>query len=76
MVKSIQNSSPPYRVRTSEVMKRLNRVISRKIISKAGEKSLISFTKLVPVIGAPIGGAFDYLGTMAVGRTALKFYKG
>ena len=61
---------------TREVMKRLNRVISRKIISKAGEKSLISFTKLVPIIGAPIGGAFDYLGTMAVGRTALNFYKG
>ena len=30
---------------TREVMKRLNRVISRKIISKAGEKSLISFCK-------------------------------
>ena len=61
---------------TREVMKKINKVISRKIITKAGEKSLVSFAKLVPVIGAPIGGAFDFFGTQAVGRTALKFYKG
>jgi hypothetical protein len=61
---------------TREVMKKVNRIISRKIITKAGEKSIISFTKLVPVAGAPIGAAFDYFGTQSVGRTALKFYKG
>ena len=30
----------------------------------------ISFAKVVPIVGAPIGGAFDYFGTLAVGRTA------
>ena len=61
---------------TREIMKKINRVVSRKIISKAGEKSLASFVKLVPIIGAPVGAGFDYFGTQAVGRTALKFYKG
>lgn len=61
---------------TREVMKRINKVISRRIITKAGEKSFVSFAKLVPVVGAPIGGAFDYFGTRAIGKTALAFYKG
>lgn len=61
---------------TREVMKKINKIISRKIITKAGEKSFVSFAKLVPVVGAPIGGAFDFFGTQAVGRTALRFYKG
>jgi len=59
-----------------EVMKKINKVISRKIITKAGEKSLTSFTKLVPLVGAPIGGAVNLYGTTAVGKTALMFYKG
>ncbi|OEH85562.1 hypothetical protein BHU72_15075 [Desulfuribacillus stibiiarsenatis] len=61
---------------TREVMKKVNKILTRKIITKAGEKSLISFTKLVPLVGAPIGGSIDFFGTYFVGRTAWKFYKG
>ena len=61
---------------TREVMKKVNRVLSRKIITKAGERSLTSFTKLVPIVGAPIGFAFNYLGTRGIGKVAFKFYKG
>ena len=60
---------------TREVMKKINSVISRKIITKAGQKSVISFAKLVPLAGAPIGAAFDYFGTRSVGKVALKFYR-
>lgn len=59
-----------------EVMKKVNKIVSRKLITKAGEKSLTSFTKLVPLVGAPIGGSINYFGTQAVGNTALQFYKG
>lgn len=59
-----------------EVMKKVNKVISRKIITKAGEKSFTSFTKLVPLVGAPIGGGINLIGTHAVGKAALEFYKG
>ncbi len=59
-----------------EIMKKINKVISRKIITKAGEKSLTSFTKLIPVVAAPIGGGFNYFGTKTIGKTALMFYSG
>jgi len=61
---------------TRELMKKSTRIVRRKIITKAGEKSLVSFTKLMPIVGAPIGGAFDYFGTLSLGKTALKFYGG
>lgn len=59
-----------------EIMKKINKVVSRKIITKAGEKSLTSFSKLVPVVGAPIGAGINWVGTQLVGRTAHKFYQG
>ncbi len=61
---------------TREVMKKVNRIVSRRIITKAGEKSLTSFTKLVPIVGAPIGFGVNYLGTRSIGKVAFKFYKG
>ena len=61
---------------TREVMKKINRVVSRKIITKAGEKSFTSFSKLWPFVGAPIGFAFNYVGTRSIGKVAFKFYKG
>ena len=45
------------------------------LITKAGEKSLTSFTKLVPLVGDPIGGGINLFATNAVGNTALKYYK-
>jgi len=40
---------------THEVMKQIWKVVGQKIITKAGRKSLISFMKMVPLVGAPIG---------------------
>jgi hypothetical protein len=61
---------------TRDVMKRIWAVIGRKIITKAGEKSLTSFVKLVPFVGAPIGFAADWAATRAVGHYAIKYYSG
>ncbi len=58
-----------------EMVKQLKQLVSRKIITKAGEKKIVNFTKLVPLVGAPIGGVLNYFGTLDVGRTALKFYQ-
>lgn len=40
-------------------MKQVNKVVSRKILTKAGEKSLTSFVKLVPVARAAVGYTVD-----------------
>ncbi|MGI5837780.1 MAG: EcsC family protein [Chloroflexota bacterium] len=61
---------------TREVMNSIHRIIGRKIITKAGEKSLTSFTKMVPLIGGPIGFAFDWTTARGFGSAAIKYYSG
>lgn len=64
------------RVVTREVIKIIWKVVSQKIITKAGEKSLVSFMKAVPLVGAPIGFAFDWPAARIVGATGIKYYSG
>jgi hypothetical protein len=61
---------------TRETMKKVNRVLSREIITKAGEKSLTSFTKLVPVVGAGVGYVVDRSFARLVGERAIRYYAG
>lgn len=61
---------------SQEVMKKIWKIVPQKIITKSGQKSLTSFSKMVPLIGAPIGFAFDYFGTKTVGNFAVKYYSG
>lgn len=43
----------------------INRTVGYRLIAKTGEKSVISLTKLVPILGGIIGGTFDgvYINT-------------
>ncbi len=61
---------------TREVMKKIWKVIPQKVITKAGEKSFTSFMKMVPLVGAPVGFAFDWAAARAVGKTAIHYYSG
>lgn len=61
---------------TKEIMKKIWQIIPQKIITKAGSKSLLSFSKMIPLIGAPIGFSFDYFGTNVMGNLAIKYYSG
>jgi hypothetical protein len=61
---------------TREAMKQIWKVVGRKIITKAGEKSIMSFTKLIPLVGAPVGFAFDWAAAQIVGKHAVNYYKG
>ncbi len=61
---------------TREILKKIWKVVPQKIITKAGEKSLTSFIKMVPLVGAPIGFAFDWGAARAVGNMAIKYYSG
>ena len=61
---------------TREVMKKIWKVLGQKIITKAGEKSLTSFMKMVPLVGAPVGFVFDWSTARVVGSFAIKYYKG
>ena len=61
---------------TRDIMVKIWRVVGRKIITKAGEKSMTSFMKMVPLVGAPVGFVIDWTSAQAVGRIAIKYYKG
>lgn len=61
---------------TKDIMIKIWKVVGQKIITKAGEKSLTSFMKMVPLVGAPVGFAFDWIATQTVGRFAMSYYKG
>lgn len=59
---------------TREIMTKIWKVVGQKVITKAGEKSLTSFVKMVPLVGAPVGFAFDWTSTQIVGNFAIKYY--
>lgn len=61
---------------TRETLKQVNKVVSRKILTKAGEKSLVSFAKLVPIAGAAVGYTFDRGYARALGERAIRYYSG
>ena len=61
---------------TRDVMVKIWKVVGQKIITKAGEKSMTSFMKMVPLVGAQVGFAFDWTATQAVGKLAIKYYRG
>ena len=47
-----------------------------KVVAKSGEMSLSPITRLLPLIGAPIGYAFDWAAAQLVGRIAIRYYSG
>ena len=61
---------------TREMMKRMWKVVGQKIITKAGQKSLTSFVKMVPIVGAPVGFVFNWIYARIVGNFAIKYYSG
>ncbi|GBC60131.1 hypothetical protein DENIS_1076 [Desulfonema ishimotonii] len=61
---------------TREMAEKAGRAVSRKVIARAGEKSLASSMKLVPLIGAPIGFAFDWTAAIISGKVAINYYSG
>jgi hypothetical protein len=58
------------------IVKKIGNYFPQKIITKAGQKSMTSFVKMVPLIGAPIGYGFNYYGTKTLGEMAIKYYSG
>lgn len=61
---------------TRETMKQVNKVVSRKILTKAGEQSLTSVMKLVPVAGAAVGYTVDRSYARTLGVSAIRYYSG
>lgn len=59
---------------SQEVMTKVWINLGRKVASKIGRRSVTRFERSAPLIGAPIGFAFDWFATRAVGRRAIRYY--
>lgn len=53
----------------------LNKKVGFRLLTKAGEKGAINFTKMVPFVGGIVGGGFDAGMCIAVGRTAKRIFR-
>lgn len=60
-----------------KVLTRINQKVGFRFITKFGTKGIINIGKLVPGVGAVIGGGFDLVETKAIGdRTYKWFFEG
>ena len=53
----------------------INKKVGFRLITKAGEKGVVNLTKVVPVVGAILGGGVDAAYARAVGEMAVKLLK-
>lgn len=59
---------------TKEIIKSVLKLSLKEAATKMAQKALV--TKIIPVVGAPIGFGFDWMTTQAVGKLAIKYYSG
>lgn len=56
------------------LLTKINRAVGTKLITKAGTKSAITLTKMVPIAGGVVGAGFDYVGTKVIANKAYKTF--
>ncbi len=57
-----------------KVLIEINKKIGFRLIAKAGEKNVITLTKMVPLVGGMVGGTFDSLFVKSCGHAAKKLF--
>lgn len=57
-----------------KVLVKINQKVGFRFITKFGTKGLINIGKMIPVVGAVIGGSFDLAETSIIGKRALKMF--
>lgn len=55
-------------------IKEIIKSLPNKIITIAGEKSLLNVAKIVPVAGGVVAGTMDYFSTKNIGKAAKSYY--
>ena len=52
------------------VLTKINQLVGFRLLTKAGERSIISLTKMVPLVGGIVGGSFDAVTCRTTGKAA------
>jgi hypothetical protein len=59
---------------SSEVLKRINRAVGFRLVTKAGTRGVVNLVKVVPIAGGLVGGALDAAATKVIGQTAKQVF--
>ena len=57
-----------------KVLTKINQKVGFRFITKFGTKGLVNLGKLVPGVGAVVGGTFDLIETKIIGKRAYKWF--
>lgn len=57
-----------------KVLTKINQRVGFRLLTKFGEKGLINIGKMLPVVGAVVGGGFDLVETKIIADRAYKFF--
>ncbi|MBU3161143.1 EcsC family protein [Clostridium frigoris] len=57
-----------------ETIKRINKAVGFRLITKFGEKGIFNLGKAIPVIGGIIGGGVDLASTKVIGKISKKVF--
>jgi len=55
---------------TSEALTKINQKVGFRLVTKFGQRGLVSLSRLVPIVGGLIGGSHDFLSTNIIGKVA------
>lgn len=58
-----------------EATKAIHKNVGIKLLAKFGEKGIVNFGKIIPIVGGVVGGTVDGIGTRIIGKTAKKLFK-
>ena len=57
-----------------EVLVKINQQVGFRLVTKFGQKGLVNFGKMMPLVGGVVGGAFDTGMTLTIGNIAKKVF--
>lgn len=57
-----------------KVLTKINQKVGFRLVTKMGEKGLINVAKMVPVVGAVVGGGLDLVETKVIAKRAYKMF--
>lgn len=53
-----------------KVLIKINQKVGFRLVTKGGSKGIINLGKMVPLVGAPIGGGFNFVETSGIAKAA------
>ncbi len=59
---------------SGQTITKINKAVGFRLLTKFGQKGAINLGKLLPIVGGIIGGTFDSVTTLIIGKTAKKVF--